>query len=390
MSIRGFFLRPAVSQSSSSLRGGVAGSILTALVALPVLANAQPGAAPPPETPEQVELQYVGGARCPTKATFVREVAARIRRPIEWVVAGGATQITVSVEEADGYAAGRLDVVRRGTDPTRREFMGSSCTEVSSALALVAALTLDPNARTERLAPGAGSPEATESATAETAPAPAPAPAPTPAAAPQPPPSSSPARARVLASPPPSTERLESPPSRYRVWLGPTAGVAGGYAPEPLITLGASLGARAAERRGFSPSFQLTALWGKTGVTGPSAPDGAFAWAMARLEACPVQLPLATPLALEACLAGEVGRLSARGAEDQIDEPVTADRWWAAGGVAVSLHFSSGRWFLRLGTQAIFPATRDKFVFRDPDRTVHQASWLSYGASAGFGFELGQ
>lgn len=370
-------------------RGGFAGALLVALVALPALASAQPTAPTSPDTPEQVELQYVGGAGCPTKTAFVREVAARIRRPIEWVALGGATQISVSVEEADGHAAGRLDVVRHGADPTRREFMASSCIEVSSALALVTALTLDPNARTERLAPVIGNPDATGGVTSEPAPEPepAPAPAPVPAAPPLPP---APPPARAPAPTQLATERTAAAPPRYLVWLGPMVGVAGGYAPEPLITLGASLGARAAVRRGFSPTFQLTALWGKTGSTGPSAPDGTFAWALARLEACPAQLSLASLLALEACLVGEVGRLSARGAEGQIDEPVTANRWWVAGGAAFSLHFSAGRWFTRLGAHALFPATRDKFEFRNPDRTVHQAGLLAYGANVGLGFEFGQ
>jgi hypothetical protein len=356
--------------------GGLVGSCALALAALPAPASAQPAAA---EAPEQVELSYVAGAGCPSKTTFVNEVAARIRRPIEWVAQNGATQISVGVEEAGGRAAGRLDVVRRGAEPTRREFMASSCAEVSSALALVTALTLDPNARTERIVPPVTSAEPTPG-TAPPAPAPAPA---LQAPAPLPPPP-----VRVAAPVPAPAER--TPPTRYVVWLGPTAGAAGGYAPDVLVTLGASLGARAAVRRRFSPSFQLTALWGQTGTTGPSAASGTFAWAIARLEACPTQLRVATPLTLEACLAAEAGRLSARGAEGQIDEPVTADRWWVAAGVAFALHFNAGRWFTRLGTQALFPATRDEFVFRNPDQSVHQAGILTYGANLGLGFEFGQ
>jgi hypothetical protein len=111
---------------------------------------------------------------------------------------------------------------------------------------------------------------------------------------------------------------------------------------------------------------------------------------MARLEACPTQLRVATPLTLEGCLAAEAGRLSARGDAEQIEEPVTADRWWVAAGAALALHFSAGRWFTRLGAQALFPATRDEFVFRNPDQSVHQAGVLTYGANLGLGFELGQ
>jgi hypothetical protein len=150
------------------------------------------------------------------------------------------------------------------------------------------------------------------------------------------------------------------------------------------------LGARAAVRRGFSPSFQLTPLWGKTGSTGPSASNGTFGWAMARLEGCPTELRLAIPLTLEVCVAGEVGRLSARGAESQIDEPVTAERWWGAAGATLSLHFSLGRWFTRWGAQGLFPITRDEFVFRDPDQSVHQAGVFAYGTNLAVGLSFGQ
>jgi hypothetical protein len=111
---------------------------------------------------------------------------------------------------------------------------------------------------------------------------------------------------------------------------------------------------------------------------------------MARLEACPTELRVAAPLALEACAAAEVGRLGARGADAQIDQPVSVDRWWMAAGATLSLHYSVGRWFVRLGAHGLFPATRDVFVFHDPDKTVHQAGVFVYGANLGLGFELGR
>lgn len=341
----------------------------------------EPGPSAATEAPEQVELSYVGETGCPNETAFSSEVAARIRRPIEWVTENGATRIVVTVAQVDGHATGRLEVVRRAAEPTRREFVGSSCAEVSSALALVTALTLDPNARTERLP--VPSDQAVSISAAEPPPAP---PAP---ARPSEKPPTPPTRAAEPTAPRPP-ERSAPATNGYVMWLGPTAGIAGGYAPEPLITVGASLGARAAVRRGFSPSFQLTPLWGKTGSTGPSTSRGTFGWAMARLEACPTELRVATPLTLEACVAGEVGRLSARGAEGQIDEPVTAERWWGAAGATLSLHFSLGRWFTRLGAQGLFPITRDEFVFHDPDQSVHQAGVFAYGSSLAVGLSFGQ
>lgn len=329
--------------------------------------------------PEQVELHFNGAAGCPTQATFVHEVAARVRRPIEWVAASSATRITVTVTQADGHASGTLQVVSSSAaEPTRRDFVASSCAEISSALALVTALTLDPNARTEAL-------PAIEPAPATPEPEPAPAePEPTAARAPRPKPAPA-----SRPAPPPSAPSSEAP-QRYVAWLGPAAGVDAGYAPEPLVTLGVSLGARATVKRGFSPSLQLTPLWGKTGATGPSAPNGSFAWAMARLEACPTSLRLTGWLSFDPCLTGELGRLDATAKGSDAITPVSVNRWWAAGGVALALHVSRGQFFARLEGHGIFPATRDTFVVRNPDQRLHRAAAFASGASLALGIQLGR
>src|SRR4051812_38491533 len=40
---------------------------------------------PASSVPERVELRYVSAQNCPSQASFVNEVGARIRRPLEWV-----------------------------------------------------------------------------------------------------------------------------------------------------------------------------------------------------------------------------------------------------------------------------------------------------------------
>jgi hypothetical protein len=266
-----------------------------------------------------------------------------------------------------------LEVVQPATEPTRREFNSSSCAEVGSALALVAALTLDPNARTEQLPPHASSP----------VPAEPPAPAPeAPAASPE----AKPAAPTTTPTTPTAKPAAVVSPG-FAAWLGPAASVAAGYASKPMVAVGLSLGVRSASD-GFSPGFQLTPLWGGTGATGPAADGGVFSWAMGRLEGCPLRLKLAQALNFEPCLAAEIGRVSARGADAAIT-PVSVDRWWFAAGATLSLHFSRGFWFARLGGLLLVPATRDEFVFRDPDRTIHQASPLLVGGSLALGFQFG-
>lgn len=341
------------------------------LVTLPAGVLAQPAVTPTASAGvQQVSLHYLGDPGCPNETEFVNEVTARVRRTVQWSKSSAAMQMVVIIRQAGDHASGTLEVVQRSTEPTRREFTSGSCAEVGSALALVAALALDPNARTEQL------PAHTPSSVASTAPPP-PVDAP-PALAPAPPPAPAP----VPLSPPPPARA-----SRYVVWLGPTASVAAGYSSEPLVALGFSLGARSV-RPGFSPGFQLTPLWGKTGTTGPDATGGTFAWAMGRLEGCPVQMALAPPLRFEPCLAAELGRLSAVGDSADIT-PVSRDRWWFAAGATFSLHLSLGSWFGRLGASALFPVTRDEFVFHDPNRTIYQASPVVVGGTLGLGFQFG-
>jgi hypothetical protein len=282
--------------------------------------------------------------------------------------------MVVTIERSAEHVTGKLEVVQDGTEATRREFTANTCEEVSSALALVAALALDPNARTEPLVLGAPATSQRDFPVAAAPPAPA---------DDTPPPAASPG-----ASTPSSPAAHPRDPSHYLGWVGPTATAAGGYAPVPLVSLGLALGARRL-LPGLSPGLQLTALWGKTGTTGPSASSGTFAWALGRLEACPLQLRLGARVALEPCVALEAGRLSARGADTLIDEPVTAERWWLAPGATLSGHVSLGNFFIRFGILGLVPATRDEFVFHNPDRTVHQASPVVYGASLGLGFQFG-
>jgi len=352
---------------------------VSALLLAPAHVAAQAAAPPPYSAPQQVQLQYAAGAGCPSQAAFVNEVGARIRRPIEWVAANPSTLIVVTLGQADEHATGKLEVTRSAAEPTRREFIASTCAEVGSALALVTALTLDPNARTEPLLPAAP-----RGAQASAAPEPVPVTV-FPAAASAPPP--------AAPAPSASSPALPAAPVAARGndvvgWVGPAVGASGGYAPEPLIIFGLSLGARVRVNRDFSPSLQLTPLWGKTGSTGPAATGGSFAWAMARLEACPTQFRLAAPVVLAPCAAAEAGQLLARGAADRI-VPVAAERLWFAAGVSASLHFTAGAWFTRLGAQALFPATRDEFVFTNPDQSIHKAGLLVYGASLGLGFQFG-
>jgi hypothetical protein len=343
------------------------------LVTLPTGVLAQPVEAPKPEALALVALHYTSELGCPSEAEFVDEVTARVRRPVKWTRSETATQIVVVVRAGE-RATGTLQVTQAAAEPTRREFSSSSCAEVGSALALVTALTLDPNARTEQLpAHGAASFAPTAGLVVPEAPPPASAAKATPAPAP-----------RQTPAPP---QLAPTPNKGFVAWLGPAASVGLGYAAEPLVAVGLSLGARS-PKNGWSPGFQLTPLWAGTGETGPAAAGGAFSWAVGRLEGCPLRLALAEPLSFEPCVAAEIGRVSARGTAAEITS-VSVERWWFAAGPTFSLHFSRGSWFVRAGALLLIPATRDEFVFRAPDRSIQQASPVLVVGSLALGFQFG-
>jgi hypothetical protein len=378
--VSGSTLDHASHQKPSRPRRWLAWLWMSHLAALPAAAEPAEPAEPDASLPEQVELHFVGSPECPGEANFVREIAARVRRPIEWVAASGALRVAVTVTQGQDHATGTVRIVARDSEPTRREFSADTCAEITSALALVTALTLDPNARTDALAPSDDQPVSPAPSRPESPPLPAPAPAPAPM-----PPVAAPPTRKPYAATPTSRERV-----RYVAWLGPMAGLDAGYAPGPLVTFGLSLGARLAITPRFSPSLQLSPLWGKTGATGPAASDGSFAWAMARLSACPLNVQLTSWLGLEPCLQAELGRLTATGQASPKLVAESAERWWAAAGAGLALHVDRGPWFARFETHATVPATRDTFVFVEPYQQVHRPSALGYGLGLGFGAEFGR
>jgi hypothetical protein len=110
---------------------------------------------------------------------------------------------------------------------------------------------------------------------------------------------------------------------------------------------------------------------------------------MGRLEGCPVLVPLAARLSLEPCLAAELGRLSARGAEGAVEVPTTAERWWASFGATLSVQWSGKRWFGRAGALLFYPASRYRLVFSAPERLVYQPG-LAIGGTIALGFRFGE
>jgi hypothetical protein len=331
----------------------------------------QARAADPPA--ERVQLIYSAGAGCVDAAAFSGEVSARIHRPIDWVVSPAERVIAVDMSPGDGETRGSVEM-RSPPPVTRREFVAATCAEVSAALSLVVALALDPNARVE-LSPstGAAAPPANGSFPEERAPAPA-------AAVVEPPPEPQPL---VDAPPPPSKPRR-----KVLFSAGPLAGVAAGYTPVALVTVGGVLGLRSAAQSWLAPAFQLSLSWGKTGSTGPSAEGATFGYTLGRLEGCPVHWVLTPLLAISPCALLELGSVSAEGASAGVDVPEDAQRFWSSVGASLTLAGHAGAFFTRLDLYGAVPLTRYEFAYLEPFHSVFQPSVVVAGGVVAVGIEL--
>lgn len=92
-----------------------------------------------------VVLNYSAPARCPSRARFVERLRMHTQR-LQLSDDPNALRLDVRiVRRSTGYN-GELEVTRAGGVPGRRGFEDADCREVASALALSAALSIDPEA----------------------------------------------------------------------------------------------------------------------------------------------------------------------------------------------------------------------------------------------------
>jgi hypothetical protein len=321
--------------------------LLAALEALP--ANAADAGAPDalgagrfvPDDRIAFRVDYVAPAGCPDAAAFsalVRERTTRVREADE---GESAQRLRVELRIAEGGASGQLTAERDGETSDVRTLRGRTCADVVSALALTAALSLDPSARFSL-------------------PTPPPAPAPTPARA-------------------PTNVVPVAPLARWtRARVGATAGLARIVSPGVMPFAGVAGEVEAT--RWWRPAVRLSLL----GASNALATDRAatFSWIALELEACPFQLPLGARAALAPCGAAQGGLLRASGR----GEPTvyTESRLWTGAGAAAHLSVAiSPRWAIDLGAGTLIPFQERDFRFEDPTRSLARTAAISWRAGLG-------
>jgi len=303
------------------------------------------------EEVEAIRVVVAASRDCAADGGFAEQMFARTRRARPATMGdGSAREFDVSLRNVGKRVEGRLTI--RASDGTMsdRRVTGRSCGDVVAALALVAALIVDPQASTKPVA-------------ALTIPAPAPAapsvPTPLPPPVPTPPP---PVMARVevtsLPTPVPAVARW-----RFESDVG--ASVRTGIASEPAF--GAQAGLGLAQR-----STSWAALSVRTSFLVAQAEDATtregtarFRWVLGRVGACVGGPRFANRLDVRGCAFTEGGALLADGIA--VENPQSIVRPWVASGLGARIGWHiTDRFGLEVEVAGLVPMLRDTFAFGPP------------------------
>jgi hypothetical protein len=314
-------------------------------------------------------LSYDAASGCPTNADIVKKIeasSARVR------VARGtepAVDLAVRVEETENGIVGILDVQNPDGAKFSRTIPAPVCDEALSAIALIAAIAIDPDAASA----GEAVPAATDSAT------------PPPSALPPPPPLPPP----PLPPPVDALDDVSAPRSGRRggFSLGARLGVTGGVAPGLVPDFGVTAALDAPKRRWLAPRLELAAVYARSGTIAETGGSVRYDRLGARLSGCPLELLGLAAASLRPCALVELGRLHAQGS----DVPGAQSRsvvWAGVGaGLRTDTDLPAG---LTLGVEAgaLFPLVRNGFFFEPAEQVVHRVDAIVVQAALELGYEL--
>lgn len=300
------------------------------------------------QAPQPYRLEYAGSPRCQGKDDFLWQLEARTKslRPAHQGETAPRLEVTLSDarEQIQGW------VVLREPDgrSTVRRISGVSCEEVVAALALVAAVMVDPDASTE------------------------------PVVHP-----SEPAR---RATPPSGHRGATGRPNPWRFGVLGGGSVQTGAAPETLW--GCTFEASALAPHGAL--FAVSLHHARSDTFPVRTGEANLSWTSARLHGCPLRWPARSPVSLRPCGTLDVGVLQGEAGGHVLNgSPETVP--WAALGVA-------GRWELELFRWLLLEADAgpsasiwySEFYFGPDGRRerVHRVPPFSWSATARAGLRF--
>ncbi len=350
--------------------GKCKGSTGLAAAFLAVLALAGPARA----DEEPIDLSYHAYEGCPSERQYLEQVVGRAAKTelASERARGRKFIVTVTTQRKD--TLGKLEIVSGGATASR-EVKGLNCGEVVSALALFTALAIDPNASAMPVAHE-------ESAAPSASSAPPPAPAAAAPAAPKP----TDADDAIRES---SAIRRDATQPGAKLLLGARGVAEGGFAggsAVPSASLGGALFVHGSTS-GLG-SYRLSGAYFATNTVSAAS----FRLWTGRLDGCPVEIRLTRGIALEPCLALEVGRVEATSKETAELTSSTAHRWWVAGDLLGRLRFAPfSTLFAEIEAGPSVPFSRYVFLLGTEADTlgqVHKVPAVGWVVGLGFGARI--
>lgn len=248
-------------------------------------------------------LEYWAQGRCPDAVEFARQVQTRAPRLRPAVSDEPALGFYAELVEENGSALGRLTARSPDGREVTREVRGPTCDDVSTALALIAAMAVDPTQSGAPAPRPSARPRATRGRAAEE-------------------------DAELLA--------LETPPGlrpqRWTFGLGGGLGFDSAIAPSPGYGLSIAFEAEGRQGSVLRPLFALSANRAAAPNTETRAGNSAsFTWLAFRLAACPLRWPEDTPLFIRPCAFFDAGLLGANVSQGS-NKQDRSKTWLALGG----------------------------------------------------------
>jgi hypothetical protein len=295
--------------------------------------------------PESVRIEYVAPVGCPDAAAFLGSLRERTTRFRPAPPDEPARSFTVRVTPSGSSYAGQLEIRSLSGSVAVRTVDAKSCDQVTSALALITALAISPNALTDGPKPtGDAFPSKASDSGAE--------------ADRKRPPSS-----LETVAPKPAAQEASQPWLWSAGLLGSLAKVAPdlGYGGEIFVQTEAPISSQ------LGPSARLGAFFNQSRATfvAPVGASATFQWVGGLLEGCPVRLTgWDMRFAVIPCVAFRLGALRAQGRG--MSQPRDAASLWSDVGLVLRLRLAvTARLSLEAQGSFIFPLTRPSFEIMD-------------------------
>jgi hypothetical protein len=329
--------------------------VLSAVLALGSVASAEP---------ENVRIDYTAPAGCPDATAFMRSLRERTGRFREAAPDEQTRKFLVRVSAVASSFTGRLEIRSPDGRTAIRNVDATFCDEVSSALALITALAIDPHALTD---------DSKGDSKSQAEPPPGPAAGPDRQRFP-------PSEVAVVTSPPAVAPQPSQPWRWSAGLLGHTT-----FLVSPTLGYGGDLfvEAEAPASSRLGPAARLGIFLNQSVAELPTGAAARFRWALVQVEGCPVRLGW-TGFAIHPCLAFRLGVIQGEG--QRISQPKQTVSLWSDAGLVLRLRLAvTARVLLEAQGGLVFPLHRPTFEIVDMGSPTTAYSVPRVGGSAAIG-----